>query len=565
MTQSPDTAVTSAADTHEVLNQPTDFVGYNAFSDDRWLSAAHTEWATADSRVALEALGREAGSARARAWAEQADRNSPELRTHDRFGHRIDEVEFHPAWHELMRTAVAAGLHGSPWVSTDPAAHAARAVGFMTWYQVEAGHGCPISMTYAVIPALRTDPALAAMWEPGLTTHSYDFGLRPASEKHGLIAGMAMTEKQGGSDVRSNTTRATALAESPMYSLTGHKWFCSAPMSDVFLVLAQAPGGLTCFVVPRVLPDGNRNVFRIQRLKDKLGNRSNASSEIELAGTIGWRLGDEGRGVRTIVEMVSATRLDCVLGSAALMRRALSEALWYTSGRKAFGHTLVDAPLMQQVLADLALEAEAAVWLGMKLAHLTDLANTDSSAAESAAALRRIALPMSKYYVCKRAPYVTAEALECLGGAGYVEESGMPRLYREAPVNSVWEGSGSINALDLLRAVGRSRDSLDAYLTAIAPVQGTSAAADAMIAHLLGLLGSDPSELELHARTLAEGMALLLQAATLIEHAPDFVAEGFLATRINSVPGALRSRTFGAGLGAVHTQQIVERALVDAS
>jgi putative acyl-CoA dehydrogenase len=538
--------------THEVINQPPPLV-YNAFTGDRALQDAVAAFGGDPDDPGLVGLGELAGSPTAAQWGRLANEQLPVLCTHDRYGRRIDEVEFHPAWHELMGVAVSHGLHATPWTQDHKAAHVRRAAGFITWSQAEAGHGCPISMTYAAIPALRTDPGVAGVWEPGLASRDYDFGLRAPASKGGLIAGMAMTEKQGGSDVRTNTTTAQRAGDS--YLLTGHKWFCSAPMSDVFLVLAQAPGGLTCFVVPRVLPDGTRNVFEIQRLKDKLGNRSNASSEIEFDGTWAQPLGEEGRGVRTIVEMVSATRLDTVLGSTALMRKALSEAVWHAQHREAFGLHLIDLPLMRQVLADMALEVEAATWLGLRLAYAVDAAAGGSS---EQTALRRIALPMSKYYVCKRAPGLTFEAMECLGGVGYVEETGMPRLYREAPVNSIWEGSGNVNALDLLRAIGRNPESLDAYLQALAPAAGADNAFDAALSEVLDVLGRGPEATQARARWLAERMVLLLQTAILAQHAPAFVTDAFIATRLRQ-----RADTYGVvDLGAQDVEAILERASV---
>ena len=530
--------------THEVLNQPPPLQDFDAVAADAALREATA--AFGGDIATLGKLGQDAGSARAWQWAAQADTYTPVLHTHDRFGRRIDEVEFHPAWHELMTTAVGYGLHATPWVNGRAGAHVERAAGFMTWYQVEAGHGCPISMTYAAVPALRVDEDLAAMFVPGLASTEYDFGLKPPAEKRGLIAGMAMTEKQGGSDVRANTTRAVPDGEG--FRLVGHKWFCSAPMSDVFLVLAQdGDAGLSCFVVPRVLPDGSRNPFAIQRLKDKLGNRSNASSEIEFNATFGYRLGEPGRGVRTIVEMVSATRLDCVLGSAALMRRALTEAGWHAAHRSAFGASLIDQPLMRSVLTDLAVEVEAAQWLGLRLAAAVDQGEDD---------FRRIALPMSKYYVCKRAPGQIFEAMEALGGSGYVEDSGLPRLYREAPVNSIWEGSGSINALDLLRALARSPQSLDAWLTEVAPIRGLYPQADAALVGVLDALADDPAQLEFKARWLAEQMATLLQLSLLVQHAPDAVADAFAARRFGRT-----SATVGASL-VPGSAAVLERALL---
>ncbi|MEZ5186038.1 MAG: acyl-CoA dehydrogenase family protein [Candidatus Nanopelagicales bacterium] len=538
--------------THEVTNQPPELI-HNAFGDDTALREAIATFGADPDDAGLMELGAMAGSHQAREWGRLANEITPVLRTHDRYGNRIDEVEFHPAWHDLMTVAVSHGLHAAAWSADDKAAHVRRAAGFVTWSQAEAGHGCPISMTYAAVPALRVDPAGAEQWEPGLASREYDFGLRTPASKRGLIAGMAMTEKQGGSDVRTNTTVATPVGDG--YLLTGHKWFCSAPMSDVFLVLAQAPGGLTCFIVPRVLADGTRNVFEIQRLKDKLGNRSNASSEIEFNRTWAQRLGDEGRGVRTIVEMVSATRLDTVLGSTALMRKALSEAVWHAEHREAFGARLIDQPLMRQVLADMALEVEAATWLGIRLAHAVDSAESGSS---EQAALRRIALPMSKYYVCKRTPGLTFEAMECLGGVGYVEETGMPRLYREAPVNSIWEGSGNVNALDLLRAISRNPESLDAYLQNLAPAAGCDEAFDTLLRDVLNALAQNPAGAQARARWLAEKMALLLQAAILVQYAPSVVSDAFIASRLRQAEG-----TYGVvDLGAHDVDAILARAAV---
>ncbi|MBP7971391.1 MAG: acyl-CoA dehydrogenase family protein [Candidatus Nanopelagicales bacterium] len=550
----------ASVDTHSVLNQPPPLEDYDVFSADTALVEALTEFAGDQNTDGLSKLGRLSGSAQVKQWATEADTFTPQLKAFDRYGQRIDEVEFHPAWHSLMTEAVGHGLHAAAWTSDDPYAHSQRAAGFMSWYQAEAGHGCPISMTYAAVPALKTDPAVAAQWVPGLSSATYDFGLRSPQQKAGLIAGMSMTEKQGGSDVRANTTIATPLpGEDGAYALDGHKWFCSAPMSDIFLVLAQAEGGLTCFVVPRVLADGTRNVFRIQRLKEKLGNRSNASAEIEFSNTWAQRLGDEGRGVRTIVEMVSATRLDCVLGSTALMRKALSEAAWHAAHRSAFGATLIDQPLMRQVLADLAIEVEAATWLSMRLAAATDasVGARPGQNADSEAALRRLALPMSKYFVCKRAPYVVFESMECLGGAGYVEETGLPRLYREAPVNSIWEGSGNVNALDLLRALSRSPESLDAWLAEVGAASGTDRNFDTAVTDLLDTLSRGAATDEASARQLAERMALLLQGSVLLRHAPNPVADAFCATRLSPQGTA---RTFGVLPAGVDTDLLIDRA-----
>ncbi|WP_300682617.1 acyl-CoA dehydrogenase family protein [Nocardioides sp.] len=519
------------------LNQAPPLTGHNTVTGDVALSEAVLRYGDTDVLDSLVGLGFEAGSAEAREQGMAANTHSPVLRPYDRYGHRIDEVDFHPSWHWLMERALGHGLAATPWESGSPHAHLRRAAGFFAWSQTEPGHGCPISMTYAAVPALRADTGLAAQWTPLLASTHYDPGLRPASQKLGALAGMGMTEKQGGSDVRANVTTATPIDDGTLYRLSGHKWFTSAPMNDVFLVLAQTDAGVTCFLVPRVLPDGARNPMDVVRLKDKLGNRSNASSELEFTDTVGWRLGEEGRGVRTIIEMVAATRLDCVLGSASLMRKAVAEASWHVAHRSAFGGLLADKPLMRNVIADLAIESEAATALAMRLAAAVDRRDDPHEAA-----LRRIALPLAKFWVCKRTPALTAEALECLGGNGYVEESGMPLLYREAPVNSVWEGSGNINALDVLRALGREPEVVDAYLTEIGRARGADPRLDAAIAELLRMLGSlTPESMELNARRLAGRMAVLLQGALLVQSAPPEVADLFCASRL----GAGMEGTFG--------------------
>ncbi|NSL43077.1 acyl-CoA dehydrogenase family protein, partial [Streptomyces sp. 8P21H-1] len=498
-----------AASTHTVTNQAPPLVAYDLYNADRALVEAverHLDPALLDgARDELTSLGRTSGSAQVQKWGELANENPPRLRTHDRYGERLDEVEFHPSWHRLLGKGVSAGLTAA-W--SRPGGHVRRAAGFLVWSQVEAGNGCPLSMTHAAVPALRADPALAAEWEPRLTSTVYDQDLRPAARKAGVLFGMGMTEKQGGSDVRANTTSARPLAEDGTYELTGHKWFCSAPMSDGFLVLAQAgPAGRegpTCFLVPRVLADGTRNVFRIQRLKDKLGNRSNASAEVEFDGTWARRVGEEGRGVRTIIGMVAATRLDCVLGSAALMRQAVAQAVHHCTYREAFGGRLLDKPLMRNVLADLALESEAATTLGLRLAAAYD------DGGERERAFLRLAVPAAKYWVTKRCTPVVAEALECLGGNGYVEESGMPRLLRESPLNSIWEGAGNVQALDVLRALQREPAALDAYLREVGLARGADHRLDGAIKDLLTDL-ADLDGAEGRARRLAERIALVLQ------------------------------------------------------
>jgi putative acyl-CoA dehydrogenase len=511
----------------------------------------------------LHELGARAGSAETQELARLANEHPPALRTHDRSGHRIDEVEFHPAWHELMATAVGHGLHAAPWLDDSPGAHVARAARFYVWTQAEAGHGCPISMTYAAVPPLRHEPALAARFAPLLASRTYDPGLRVPDGKAGLLAGMAMTEKQGGSDVRANTTRAVP-ADDDGYLLTGHKWFCSAPMCDLFLVLAQAPEGLTCFLLPRVLPDGTRNAMHIQRLKDKLGNRSNASSEVEYDGAWAWRVGEPGRGVATIIEMVSATRLDCVLGSAAAIRQGCVMATYHASTRRSFGATLASHPLMASVLADLALEAEAATTLAMRLAGAADRAARGD---DGEAALLRLALPAAKYWVCKRTPMATAEALECLGGNGYVEESGLPRLYRDAPLNSIWEGSGNVTALDVLRALVRSPGSADALISDIDLAVGGDRRLDAAAARLrdemkevAAAAGPASVQAQYRARRLAGQIAVTMQAALLVRHAPGAVADAFCASRIGSeLPGG-PGAPFGTLPDGLDLDLVLERA-----
>ncbi|MFF4142895.1 acyl-CoA dehydrogenase family protein [Streptomyces sp. NPDC001698] len=546
--------------THTVTNQPPPLVGYDVFAADQALAEAvgrHVETGLLDEvRAELTTLGRAAGSAQAQEWGAQANENPPRLRTHDRYGHRVDEVEFHPAWHRLLGKGVSAGLTAA-W--NRPAGHVRRAAAFLVWTQVEAGTCCPLSMTHAAVPALRADPELSAEWEPRLTSAVYERELRPAHLKAGVLFGMGMTEKQGGSDVRAATTAARPLAEAGAYELTGHKWFCSAPMSDGFLVLAQTPGGtsraegdgggLTCFLVPRVLADGTRNVFLIQRLKDKLGNRSNASAEVEFDGTWARRVGEEGRGVRTIIEMVAATRLDCVLGSAGLMRQAVAQAVHHCGHREAFGGKLVDKPLMRNVLADLALESEAATTLALRLAAAYD------DGGEQERALLRIAVPAAKYWVTKRCAPLAVEASECLGGNGYVEESGMPRLVRESPLNSIWEGAGNVQALDVLRALTREPGALDAYLREVGLARGADHRLDAAIKQLLTEL-ADLEGVEARARRLTERLALVLQGALLVRFAPPDVADAFCASRLGGEWGA----AFGALPHTLNLAAVVERA-----
>jgi len=493
------------------------------FSTDRVLREAVKRECAGWASERLAEYGRWLGSAEGLECGELANAYSPALHTHDRFGHRRDEVEFHPAWHIVMRKAVEHGIHSSPWANPRPGAHVARAAAAMLASECEAGHVCPISMTYSCVPVIHRHPDLAREWEPRIFSTSYDASFQPAPDKSGVLIGMAMTEKQGGSDVRANTTRAEP-AGGDEYVLNGHKWFCSAPMCDAFLVLAQAPGGLTCFFLPRWLPDGRRNAFHIQRLKAKLGNRSNASGEVEFHGAWARRIGEEGRGVATIIEMVHHTRLDCTIGAAGLMRRALIEALHHARHREAFGRKLIDQPLMQNVLADLIIESEAATVLMMRLARAAD---------EGDKIFARLAVSAGKYWVTKRTPVYVAEALECLGGNGYVEESVMPRLYREAPVNSVWEGSGNVITLDVLRAVRKEPEALERVLAEI------RMANDPRVERFVS--GAHPRAMESEARRFTELLAVALQASLLIRFSPPAISDAFCASRLEGDAG----RAFG--------------------
>ncbi|MGN6781532.1 MAG: acyl-CoA dehydrogenase family protein [Marmoricola sp.] len=524
--------------THKVFNQVPPLVGHNTAADPALREGVEREgagWALPE----IDDLGQLAGTPEAQDWGRLAERVTPVLHTHDRYGHRVDEVEYVPAYHRLMQTAVTHGLHAAPWADDRPGAHVARAAKFMVW-SVDAGHGCPISMTYAVVPALRANPELSATFEPLLTNREYDFGLRDPATKRGLIAGMSMTEKQGGSDVRANTTAATPQGDGT-YTLVGHKWFTSAPMSDMFLTLAQAPGGLSCFLVPRVLPGGERNDMRFLRLKNKLGNKSNASSEIEYDGAAGWLVGEEGRGVRTIVEMVNMTRLDCVIGSSAGMRTALVLAAHHARHRSAFGKLLIDQPAMRNVLADLQVESEAATTAMFRLAGANDRAIRGD---EGEAALRRIALAVTKYYVCKRAPMVAGEALECLGGNGYIEDFDAARVYRELPLLSIWEGSGNVAALDALRAMAREPHTLDAFFTEAELALGSDARYDDAVDRLKKEFTSF-DDMELRARRVVEQMALVFQGSQLLRHSPTAVADAFCASRLG--------RDWGGAFGTLPT------------
>jgi putative acyl-CoA dehydrogenase len=551
--------------THTVFNQVPPLEGVDVFESNLPLVEATDREGAGWVRERASQLGRLIGGAPQQLWGRLANENKPVLRAFDRYGNRIDEVEFHPAWHWLMAMGVENELHSLPWTSEQPFAHTARAALYMTAMQAEAGFCCPITMTFAVIPALRAQPELAAEWEPLLMASSYDPRLVPASEKGSAITGMAMTEKQGGSDVRANTTVARPLnggGAGAEYEITGHKWFCSAPMSDMFLVLAQTDEGLSCFLMPRILPDGSRNEFHIQRLKDKLGNHSNASSEIELQGAWARMVGEPGRGVPTIIEMVGHTRLDCVIGSAAGMRSGVVSATHHASYRQAFGRTLIDQPLMRNVLADLCVESEATTALAMRLARAYDEAHADAEAGENdtdAQLFKRLATAVGKYWTCKRAPNHAFESLECLGGNGYVEESGMPRLYREAPLASIWEGSGNVMSLDVLRALTRSPRALEVFLDEVRQAQGADSRLDSRVRELEGQF-ADPATLETRARRVVESMALCLQGSLLVRNGPAAVADAFCASRLTDQGGL----AYGTLPADSDFDEIITRSLVPA-
>lgn len=541
--------------THEVLNQPAPLVGYNLFETNPPLKDALKFNAPQLDAAAFHALGARLGTAEMQTHARLANVHTPELRSHDRFGRRIDQVEFHPSYHALMTAATEAGLHGTPWAGQDSSAHALRAAGFMLFTELEPSILCPISMTYAATPALRRNEAIYAAWGPRLTSRVYDPALKPYTQKLGVTMGMGMTEKQGGSDVRANTTQAVpdgSDAWGQRYRLTGHKWFFSAPMCDAFLVLAQSPAGLSCFFLPRVLPDGTLNALYIQRLKDKLGNKANASSEVEFVQATAWLVGEEGRGVPQILEMGTMTRLDCALGTSGLMRQALALALHHTRQRQAFGKRLVEHDLMRNVLADLAIESEAACALSIRLARAFDHQN---EAHEQLMA--RLLTPIAKFWICKRGSYFAQEAMECLGGNGYVEEGGegvMARIYREMPVNSIWEGAGNIMALDLLRAL-RKGDIASALEKELAPARGMHPALDRLAQSLPHRVETMASEME--ARRLAQDVALAVQAALLAQSAPAEVFAAFCDSRLAGNWG----HTFGSLGAGTAFDAILQRAL----
>jgi putative acyl-CoA dehydrogenase len=538
---------------HDVTNQPPPLVDYNVFETDRPLVEAVEREGASWAGDRLRAVGALAGSAAIRRSAADANEHPPQLRTHDRFGNRIDEVEFHPAWHELLGLAVEHEIHSLPWRDPSPGAHVARGAAFLCMTEAEAGIGCPLSASYSVVPALRHQPELAAEWEPRILSSNYDPRNVPAIEKPGALAGMGMTEKQGGSDVRANTTVAQPLnggGPGGEYAITGHKWFFSIPMCDVFLILAQAEHGLSCFLFPRWKPDGDRNSFRLVRLKDKLGNRSNASSEVEFDGAWARLVGEEGAGIRTIIEMVNHTRLDCALGSAAGMRAGTVEAIHHADHRSAFGRRLIEQPLMQNVLAELCVESEAATTSALRLARSYDDAIAGDEHAE---AFKRIANPVLKYWICKREPVHVAECLECLGGNGYVEESGMPRLLRQAPLNSIWEGSGNVQCLDVLRTLATNRRALDAFFAEVGEAVGDPRL-DPYASRLRADL-AETADIEARARNLVERMALALQGSLLLRFGDPAVADAFCSSRLGEHWG----RAFGTLPRGTDVDRIIER------
>jgi len=541
---------TTRLQTHEVINQPPVLENINLYNFDAALNEAVNREGGGWAAASLHALGERVGSAEVQEWAEQANRNPPQLRAFDRFGQRIDEVEFHPAYHRLMALGIEHGISACAWTA-DQGGHVTHSAMLYLMTLADPGVCCPMSMTYAVIPTLRYNSAIANEWEPRILAARYDQSVRPADEKSGVTLGMAMTEKQGGSDLRSNTTRATPLPADGAFELVGHKWFCSAPMSDAFLSLATTDAGLSCFLVPRWRPDGTRNAIQILRLKDKLGDRSNASSEIEYHGAWARLIGEPGHGIRTIIEMVQGTRLDCMIGSTALMRATLTHALWHCTHRRAFGSELIKQPAMAKVLADLVIEQEGAVAMSFRVARAFD----DAHSSEQAGALARILTPIAKYWICKRAPGFVYEAMECLGGGGYVEESPLPRLFRQAPVNSIWEGSGNIIALDTLRALKREPRVLDALLAELEPARGADRYLDAKIESLKKLLGAGELD-DASARYCVESMALACQGAILFKTAPSYLAEAFAETRLRANP----SFTYGAFRGAIDTAVLISRA-----
>lgn len=552
----PESSISQAAylaETHEVINVSTELVNYNLYQQDTALQEAVTQNGAAWANDDLSRFGKHTGSADYLELGVLANRYGPELETHDRFGNRVDLVKFHPAYHALMSTAIQNGLHSSPWTEPRPGAHVARAARNYLHTQVDAGHGCPITMTFAAVPSLRTSPELARLWEPKITARIYDPRNVPDAQKLGLTIGMAMTEKQGGSDVRANTTNAYPIGKEgscQAYELVGHKFFVSAPMCDAFLVLAQAPGGLSCFLLPRWRPDGSKNPLQVLRLKRKMGNVSNASSETELRGALAWMVGEEGRGVRTIIEMVAMTRFDCMVGSSAGQRAAISQALHHCSLRSAFGKVLNQQPLMRNVLADLVLENEGALALTMRIAR-----TLDSRSDRHEDLLMRLCTAVGKYWICKRTPTLTYEAMECIGGSGVMEDGPFPRLFRESPVNAIWEGSGNVQCLDVLRAMKKTPETVEVFFREIDKARGANTYLDRWIDALKSEF-SNLDEIEYRARDIVDKMALALQSALLVQQAPPLVADAFCTSRL----GRRGHHNFGTLPTGTDCAAIIDRA-----
>ncbi|REJ08078.1 hypothetical protein DY023_02090 [Microbacterium bovistercoris] len=540
--------------THEVFNQSPARVDVDEYGANVALVEGVARYDAAWAHEGLHATGIRVGTADFQADARRANRNKPQLHTHDRWGNRIDEVEYDPSYHRVISAAVADGAHASAFADPRPGANVARAASFMLSAQIEPGHACPVSMTHSAAPVIAQHPSVAEEWMPRVLSRSYSPDLVPG--KQSALLGMAMTEKQGGSDVRANTTVAVPIGDG-RYELTGHKWFCSAPMSDGFLVLAQAPGGLSCFLLPRLREDGNRNAMRIMRLKDKLGNASNASSEVEYSGAVAHLLGEEGRGVRTIIEMVTNTRLDCILGSLAGMRQAVAEASWHARHRAAFGRMLIDQPAMTGVIADLQLEVEGVTAAALRLARAYD-----ADASEQDAAFTRLGTAVMKYWACKRGPAHAAEALECLGGNGYTEDFPLAMRYREQPVMAVWEGSGNVIALDVLRALGREPGAFEAFDAEVSLARGADARLDAHLARTRALVREVATDAapEARARELVAALALALQGSLLVQHGPAAVADGFVASRLGGGSGFATGALFGALPAGVDAAAIAARA-----
>lgn len=539
--------------THEVRNQSGALENHNLYLSDQALRDAVNREGGAHFDAELAAFGQLTGSAEAIKWGFQANKHKPDFRSHDRYGHRVDEIEFHPAYHKLMETAIVNGIHSLPWKDSRPGSNLHRAALFYMQSQVEAGHGCPVTMTFASIPTIRKQPDVAAIWEPLITANRYDPRNVPFTEKQGVTIGMAMTEKQGGSDVRANTTRAFPVAHrggGQVYELVGHKYFVSAPMCDAFLVLAQAEGGISCFLVPRWRPDGSKNPIQIQQLKNKMGNVSNASTETELRGAMGWLIGEEGRGISNILEMVALTRFDCMIGSSGGMRQAMAQILHHCRHRSVFGKKLFDQPLMQNVLADLSLESEAALALTARVARAMDTPDD-----EQEQLLVRIGTAVGKYWICKRTPGHAYEAMECIGGSGVMEDSIMPRLYREAPVNAIWEGSGNVQCLDMLRAMSRTAGSLEALFAEIDEARGLNSDFDRFVIATKNQF-TDLSDVEYRARALVEQLALAWQASVMLRSGNELIGNAFCSARLKEGSHLM----YGTLPKGVDCEAIIQRA-----